>query len=310
MSTTESSPVGSETGDRSRLAARVVASADGTPIEYFSLGRGPGIVIVHGAMQCAASQRDLAELLAGEFTVHLINRRGRGRSGSYTALNAYSTAIDVADVEAVVADARASGVLGISSGAVISAEVGRRHPELCIALFEPPFVVDDSLDLSFLPRFDREVAAGDVPSYMITAMLGAQMGPSFLRYFPRRMLRSMTAKMLAKDAVEPLPEAGAHLRDLAASLPYDFAIIRDHVDRIDDFAGMPGELLLISGTGSPRYLRQSVDELGRRNPTAVVRIIDGADHSGTQNSAERGKPEQAAAVLRPFFASAAANSTP
>ena len=40
-----------------------VNSADGTPLGILSLGNGPGVVIVHGAMQSATSQLDLAGLL-------------------------------------------------------------------------------------------------------------------------------------------------------------------------------------------------------------------------------------------------------
>ncbi|MHA7984992.1 alpha/beta fold hydrolase [Rathayibacter sp. CAU 1779] len=320
MSTMESSPASASDGardaasrrstgtsrsdatPRATLSAHLVTSADGTPIEYFTVGAGPAIVVVHGAMQSAGSQRDLADALSDQFTVHLINRRGRGRSGQYPAIDAYGTATDVADVEAVLAATGAIGMLGISSGAVIAAEVGRRHPQLRVALFEPPFVVDGSLDMDgFLPRFDREVAADDVPSFMITAMLGAQMGPGFLRLFPRRMLRSSTVKMLAADDAKPVHEAGARLRELAASLPYDFAIIQEHVDRIDDFAGMRNPLLLISGTKSSKYLRRSVAELERRNPAATVRVLPGADHSATQNTADRGRPTAVAPLLRTFF---------
>ncbi|NNC12360.1 alpha/beta hydrolase [Planctomonas sp. JC2975] len=321
MSTMESSPVSASEGAnaaaalqsadarssdataRTTLSAHLVASADGTPIEYFSVGTGPAIIIVHGSMQSAGSQRDLAGLLAGDFTVQLINRRGRGASGPYPELDRYDSGIDVADVEAVVAATGAVGLLGISSGAVIAAEVGRRHPELRVALFEPPFIVGGSLDVdAFMPRFDREVASGDVPSLMVTAMLGAQMGPGFLRLFPRRMLRSLTEKMLASDAAKPVPEAGAHLSELAGSLPYEFAIIREHVDRIEDFAAMRNPLLLVSGAKSAKYLRRSVAELERRNPAATVRILQGADHSATQNTTDRGRPALVAPLLRTFFA--------
>src|SRR5215203_3592983 len=55
-------------------------SPDGTRIAFASLGSGPGLVVEHGSMQAAASHLDIARLLAPEHTVHLIDRRGRGRS--------------------------------------------------------------------------------------------------------------------------------------------------------------------------------------------------------------------------------------
>ena len=60
---------------------RSVISADGTLIGYRQLGQGPGLVLVHGAMESAQSHMQLAEALADTFTVYLPDRRGRGMSG-------------------------------------------------------------------------------------------------------------------------------------------------------------------------------------------------------------------------------------
>lgn len=49
----------------------------GGSIALHSVGSGEGIVLVHGAMQNGHSQRDLADLLAPDFRVHLMDRRGR-----------------------------------------------------------------------------------------------------------------------------------------------------------------------------------------------------------------------------------------
>ena len=58
-------------------------SADGTTIGYRQLGRGPGIVVVHGSMSSGYNFLQLAEALADAFTVYLPDRRGRGLSGPY-----------------------------------------------------------------------------------------------------------------------------------------------------------------------------------------------------------------------------------
>ncbi len=87
--------------------------------------------------------------------------------------------------EAVVAATAATAVLGISSGGILAAKVGPRHPELAVALFEPALVADGSLDLdAFLRRFDPEVARGDVPASMVTALLGTQTGPGLPALLP------------------------------------------------------------------------------------------------------------------------------
>jgi pimeloyl-ACP methyl ester carboxylesterase len=284
------------------LAAHLVSSEDGTPIEYFSTGIGAGLVVVHGTMQSAASQSELAEALSDTFTVHLMNRRGRGRSGAYPALSAYDPASELADIEAVIAATGAAAVLGISSGGILAAEVGLRHPELTVALFEPALVADGSLDLeAFLGRFEPEAARGDVAAYMVTALLGTQMGPGFLRFFPRRMLESSTRTMIAKE-VSALPVGGASMSELAAAVPYDMRIVAAHADNIERYRALRGTVVLIDAAKSPRYLRHAVSRLHELLPGAATATIDGAGHSATQNAADRGKPQAVAAAIRTALA--------
>lgn len=62
-------------------AATHVPSADGTPIAVWSSGRGPPLVLVHGASADSTRWRPLLPQLEGRVTVHAIDRRGRGGSG-------------------------------------------------------------------------------------------------------------------------------------------------------------------------------------------------------------------------------------
>jgi pimeloyl-ACP methyl ester carboxylesterase len=61
--------------------SRTIASADGTPIALFSSGSGPPLVLVHGAAADHTTFRVVGPLLAERFTIHAIDRRGRGASG-------------------------------------------------------------------------------------------------------------------------------------------------------------------------------------------------------------------------------------
>lgn len=66
-------------------ATGTVTSKDGTTIGYRQLGQGPGVVMLHGAMESAQSHMQLATALADAFTVYLPDRRGRGLSGPFGA---------------------------------------------------------------------------------------------------------------------------------------------------------------------------------------------------------------------------------
>jgi pimeloyl-ACP methyl ester carboxylesterase/GNAT superfamily N-acetyltransferase len=61
--------------------SRTVSSSDGTPIAVFTSGTGPPLVLVHGAAADHTTFRVVGPRLAARFTIHAIDRRGRGASG-------------------------------------------------------------------------------------------------------------------------------------------------------------------------------------------------------------------------------------
>jgi hypothetical protein len=58
-----------------------IRSDDGTVIAYHSVGDGPGLVVVGGVLSAGDDYMALAGALAGEFEVHVMERRGRPGSG-------------------------------------------------------------------------------------------------------------------------------------------------------------------------------------------------------------------------------------
>ena len=86
-------------------ASMVVRSRDDTPIAVFTSGEGPPLVLVHGATADHTAFRVVGPMLGTSFTVHAIDRRGRGASGD--APGPYSIEREFEDV-AAVADALAA----------------------------------------------------------------------------------------------------------------------------------------------------------------------------------------------------------
>ena len=66
---------------RLEAAPSRVWSRDGTEIAYWTTGTGPALVVVHGAPADHTRWRPLLPHLEPHFTVHAIDRRGRGASG-------------------------------------------------------------------------------------------------------------------------------------------------------------------------------------------------------------------------------------
>jgi len=95
-----------------------VTSRDGTPIAYWRSGTGPPIVLVHGTTSAHWSWRFVAPLLANDFAVCALDRRGRGESGD---TEDYALEREFEDVAAVVASlGEPAGLFGHSYGATVA----------------------------------------------------------------------------------------------------------------------------------------------------------------------------------------------
>lgn len=97
--------MGSSDAGRPAVPDRLVASADGAPIAVFSSGAGTPLVLVHGAAADHTTFRVVGPRLAERFSVHAIDRRGRGASGDVRPYSIEREFEDVAAVAAALADA-------------------------------------------------------------------------------------------------------------------------------------------------------------------------------------------------------------
>jgi pimeloyl-ACP methyl ester carboxylesterase len=100
------------------LDTPVLTSADGTAVEYLSVGRGPHVIVVPGALAMASDLTAFAELLAERHTVHVVQRRGRGGSGPQG--DRYGIERECEDIEAVRAGTGARLIFGHSYGGLVA----------------------------------------------------------------------------------------------------------------------------------------------------------------------------------------------
>ncbi|MEV0271732.1 alpha/beta hydrolase [Hamadaea sp. NPDC050747] len=279
------------------MITRTTTAPDGATLGWYSIGSGPGLLILHGAMESAVSHRELAEALSDQFTVHLLDRRGRGLSGPYPAPGVPQSEVD--DVRAVLAATETSQVFGVSSGAIVALEAAAFVKKA--AIFEPPIFSSAAVPAAALARLDASLAAGEVVDALVTGMLAAEMGPAFLRRVPRPVLRSLTALGVRADARRAGVDGHVPMGELGRLLHYDFALSAQASGQFDRYAGITAEVLLLNGTRSPAYLRESVASLARVLPSARHVQLDGLDHGASGNADRRGKPGVVASVLRDFF---------
>jgi pimeloyl-ACP methyl ester carboxylesterase len=281
-----------------------VTAPDGVTIGYRQLGHGPGVVLLHGAMESAASHMQLATALADAFTVYVPDRRGRGLSGPYS--KEYSIQSDVADMDALLAKTGAHNVFGVSSGADIWLEAALSLPAIQkAALYEPAIFSDASEPQAFLTRFDREMAQRKVAAAMVTAMKGAQMGPPIFNAMPRWLMESLTNSMM-KGEKKKAKTGDITMATLAPTLHYDFALVTAMSGHFQDFKKISAEVLLLGGSKSPAYLKNALRALEKVLPHVAGRIeFPGLDHGGSSdvsNTNRNGNPELVARELRRFFA--------
>jgi pimeloyl-ACP methyl ester carboxylesterase len=260
-----------------------ITSKDGTTIAFDRTGEGPPIVMVGGALGDRSAAAELASLLAPRFTVIAYDRRGRGDSGDTAP---YAVDREVEDIEALIvaAGGRAS-MFGHSSGAVLALDAALTLPDRItkLALYEPPFIVDDSrapLPEDFVTRLDAMISAdrpGDAVAYFLTT------GPG------------MPAEAVAGMRQEPF---WASFESIAHTLAYDGTIVRDATGGspapLRRWASVGIRTLVMGGGASPDWIRNAALALSEVLPDAQRRTLEGQDH--------RPDPKVLAAALEAFFA--------
>jgi pimeloyl-ACP methyl ester carboxylesterase len=250
--------------ERASLAVR---SRDGTRIAYETHGSGPAVILVDGAL-CSRVFGPLptfAPLLAQHFTVYLYDRRGRGQSGDTPP---YAVEREIEDLQALIAAAGGSAcVCGVSSGAALALEAAARGaPIRKLALYEAPFIVDDSrkpVPRDIVPRLKQMLAEGRRGDVVRTFMRLVGV-PGFFVALMRFM--PMWSKL----------EAVAH------TVPYDLTILDgNQIGRplpTERWAAARMPTLVLGGGKSPAWMQHGVRALADALPAAQLRMLPGQTH--------------------------------
>ncbi len=132
----------------------IVTSADGTPIAFERAGDGAPVILVGSAFDDRTTVAGLAATLSPDFTAIAYDRRGRGDSGPGAV---YSVEREVEDLAALIEHGGGpAAVFGHSSGAALVLEAAACGVAMsAIAVYEAPYVVDDSRPKPAADIFDR-----------------------------------------------------------------------------------------------------------------------------------------------------------
>ena len=259
------------------------ASADGTPIAFDRQGEGPPLIIVGGAWNDRHSATPLAEQLTDSFTVYTYDRRGRGDSGD---TEPYAVEREIEDLEAVIAAAGGSASLfGHSSGGALALVTTARGLSVSkLAVYEPPYIVDDSrppLPTDYVEHLDELAAAGENREIFAYFMkVAVQM--------PDRMVEQMADSPMV-ESMEPLaPTVSYDGRVMLRGSMYGQPLPAEWRDSVT------APTLVMDGGNSPEWARNACRALVQLLPDVCYRTLEGQDHGAA--------PEALAPVLEEFLA--------
>ena len=288
------------TPDGNAYETGFVTSRDSTTVGYRRIGGGPGLILLHGAMQAAQSFMRLATALSDRFTLYVPDRRGRGLSGPFG--DGHGIDKEIEDLDALMRQTGARNAFGLSAGALIVLQASRVLPSLeKVALYEPPLAIDGKPSpLVWAPRFEQELAGGDLAAAMVSCMRGTGDVSRFgMPRFVMVPLMGMAIHASAKDhSSDRVP-----LDVLIRSVLFDIHLARQMAGTVESFRTADAEILLIGGDRSAPYLKSALDALAGVLPKASRIELPGAGHIAADDV---GQPERVAAVLRTFFEKAPA----
>jgi pimeloyl-ACP methyl ester carboxylesterase len=245
-----------------------VTSPDGTRIAYEVTGTGPALVLVDAALcrRAMGPARPLAKHLAGSFTVHAYDRRGRGDSAP--GRSAYHPDREIDDLAAVIGAAGGHAhVFGSSSGAALALEAANRGVAIDrMAVYEAPFIVDDT-------HAPNDPALGERTSRLVDE---GRRGDA-VRLFLRTV--GMAAPMLAVMRLLPV---WRKLTAVADTLPHDYEIVlgRQQGRPLPGgvYDGVAAPTLVIAGGKSPAYMRNAQAAIADALPDGRLETLPGQTH--------------------------------
>lgn len=246
----------------------VAISRDGTRIAYWRSGSGPPLLLVHGTTADHTRWARLLPNLEQHFTVHAMDRRGRGGSGDAAG---YAIEREFEDVAAVIeAIGEPVFLLGHSYGAICSLEASLLTDKIRrLILYEPPIPTGGPIyPPGALERIQALVDAGD-----------AEAG---LEVFFREVVRMPDHEL---DSFRALPAWNVRVT-LAPTIPRELAVDRSYRFRPERFASFSIPTLLLLGGDSPPVFRQATDALAASLPDSRVAVMAGQRHLAMDTAPE------------------------
>jgi pimeloyl-ACP methyl ester carboxylesterase len=230
-----------------------VRSKDGTSIGYARSGQGRALVLVHGTAADHERWKPILPGLERHFTVHALDRRGRGASEDAASYRFEDEFDDVASV--VDALGEPVYLLGHSYGAICS--------------YEPPIPAGVEIySPELLERIEALLAAGDRAGVVTT----------FFREIVRMPAAELSMLMTLPNWPARVATAPTIARELRAHEQYHFEPNR--------FTALRTPTLLLLGADSPPFFRSAIDAVHAAISTSSIVVMPGQQHVAINTAPE------------------------
>lgn len=233
----------------------------------------------------------LGRLLAESFTVHVMDRRGRGASGPQGSQ--YSIDKERMDLLAVQSKTGATRVFGHSYGGFVCLETACYEDAFGqMALYEPGVTINGSIPNEWMPRYRERLARGDTRGAFASMVKYGGFAPKTLTKMPlwyvRLILRAAIRERQWRQ-MEPL--LGTNLAEHEQQ-----ALLDDGT--VDRYATIKSQTLLCGGTKSPGFITtEPMEALRQTIPNSRLTLLERLDHLAAEK-----KPAELAECLKSFFA--------
>jgi pimeloyl-ACP methyl ester carboxylesterase len=237
----------------------------------------------------AADYAAFARALSEHFTVHTIERRGRGESGPQG--NDYSIVKECEDVLALQAETGAALVVGHSYGGLVALEVARNNKAFSkIAVYEPGVSIDGSMPTAWMPGFEKKLSMRRRVDALVEFTLAD--APPRIQKTPRWLMKLLLLVLVScsHQYRQMLNLLDQNLREWQEIARLDSCC--EHYREVG-----AGVLLMYGGRSDSKAVTLAMERLAAILPHSVTKEFPRLDHFGIERSA----PQEVAKAVSDYF---------
>jgi pimeloyl-ACP methyl ester carboxylesterase len=229
------------------------------------------LVVLPGTTRRARHYAALAEALSEAYTVHVVERRGRGRSPAQDA--SYTLDREISDALEVLSETGSRQIFGHSFGGLIALHVGLRTDLDRVIAFEPGVSIEGSMPHSWMPRYQRLLARGRDARAMV----------HFLH--THEFIPGGPAVIAGVWAMQRFTDEGRATREVLPTVVPEMTATRALDSDGSRYAAITAPVLLLGGGRSPAYITQILPLLAETIPDAKLIMTPEFDHNAPDLSA-------------------------